>query len=64
MGLMQSSDAETLTADRPRTTLPWRAVLDVIRANQIPLIVFSLHVVLVFAVAAFAISNFYALNEV
>jgi len=64
MGLMQSSDAETLTADRPRTALPWRAVLDVIRANQIPLIVFSLHVVLVFAVAAFAISNFYALNEV
>jgi hypothetical protein len=61
---MQSSDAETLTADRPRTTLPWRAVLDVIRANQIPLIVFSLHVILVFAVAAFAISNFYALNEV
>jgi Gpi18-like mannosyltransferase len=64
MGLTQSSDAETLTAERTGFSLPWRAALEVVRTNRIPLIIFSIHTVLVFAVGAFAISHFYALNEV
>lgn len=64
MGLTQSSDAETLTAERNGFSLPWRAALEVVRTNRIPLIIFSIHTVLVFTVGAFAISHFYALNEV
>lgn len=64
MGLIQSSKAGTLTSGRSRALIPLNSVVEVVRANRLPLIVFGLHTVLVFAVAAVAVSNFYTLREV
>ncbi len=64
MGLMQSSKSGTLVPVRTRISLSLDFVIDAVRANRIPLIVFTTHVILVFAIAAFAVANFYTLREV
>ncbi len=64
MGLMQTSKAGTLSPARSRISLPLNAVVDAIRVNRVPLIVFGVHTVVVFAFAAYAISHFYSLREV
>lgn len=64
MGLMQTSKTETLAPSRSKIALPRDAVIGAIRVNRVPLIVFGAHTVIVFAIAAFAITHFYSLREV
>ncbi len=61
---MQSSKAGTLATGRSKLSLPLNSAYSVVRANRVPLIVFGVHLVLVFSVAAFAIDHFYSLQEV
>jgi hypothetical protein len=64
MGLMQTPKAGTLAPSRSRISLSLSFVVDAVRANRIPLIVFGVHTVFVFAVAAYAVGHFYTLREV